>query len=338
MTPKEQFKLDLKDRKILYQLDVNARQSASEIGRKVGLDKQVVAYRIHRLLEEGAITKFYAVYDTSKLGFTTYKILLRLQNTDTAKEQEIVQFIKNHPHVQFFMSCDGNFDLVFNVLARSAIELNDILTDFENKYGSFVAERQVMIMLLSSFFTREYLIGKKSSEQRKPIYFGSKPEEVKLDKDDYPILGQLGVDARMPLVEIAKKVGVSADTVRLRIRKMEKAQIIHNYLLLPDFSSLGYLSYKLLFSLHNLTKERENRLYEFCRQHPNIWFHSKSLGRWDLEVNLDVSSPQEFRGIMRDLKSDFSSIIKESATLQISAIHVFNFYPLWKNGSTGRIL
>ena len=41
---------------------------------------------------------------------------------------------------------------------------------------------------------------------------------------------------------------------------------------------------------------------------------------------------------MRDLKSDFSSIIKEYATLQISAIHVFNFYPLWKNGSTGRIL
>ena len=31
--------LDVKDRKILYELDVNARQSASEIGKKVGVSK-----------------------------------------------------------------------------------------------------------------------------------------------------------------------------------------------------------------------------------------------------------------------------------------------------------
>ncbi|MDO8480819.1 MAG: AsnC family transcriptional regulator, partial [Nanoarchaeota archaeon] len=265
--PVAPLKLDVKDRKILYQLDVNARQSASEIGRKVGLDKQVVAYRIHRLLEEGAISQFYAVYDTSKLGFTTYKILIRLQNTTTAKEQEIIQFITTHPRVQFSMSCDGNFDLVFNVLAKSAIELNEILADFENKYGAYIAEKQLIIMLLSSFFTRDYLLGKKISERRKPVYFGSKPEEIRLDETDYSVLGLLGEDARMPLIEIAKRSKASADTVALRIRKLEKSGIIHAYLLLPQFSALGQLSYKLLFSLHHLSKERESALYEFCRQH-----------------------------------------------------------------------
>ena len=38
--------LDLKDRKVLYQLDVDCRQTNSEIGKKVGLSKQVVDYRI----------------------------------------------------------------------------------------------------------------------------------------------------------------------------------------------------------------------------------------------------------------------------------------------------
>src|SRR3989338_3478074 len=112
---KEKFAaLDLKDRKILYQLDINARQSASEIGKQVGLSKQVTAYRINKLLETGVIQKFYAVYDTSKLGFTTYKIFLRLQNTNVEKQKEIIEYINNQKNVQFFITADGMFDLVFN--------------------------------------------------------------------------------------------------------------------------------------------------------------------------------------------------------------------------------
>jgi DNA-binding Lrp family transcriptional regulator len=39
-------KLDLKDRKILYELDCDSRQSFRAIGRKVGLSKDVVVNRV----------------------------------------------------------------------------------------------------------------------------------------------------------------------------------------------------------------------------------------------------------------------------------------------------
>ena len=35
------IKIDLKDRKILYQLDINSRQPYSKIGKKVGLPKKM---------------------------------------------------------------------------------------------------------------------------------------------------------------------------------------------------------------------------------------------------------------------------------------------------------
>ncbi len=38
--------LDVEDKKILYELDIDSRQSFSQIGRKVGLSKDVVAYRV----------------------------------------------------------------------------------------------------------------------------------------------------------------------------------------------------------------------------------------------------------------------------------------------------
>ena len=39
-------KIEIKDKKILYQLDVNSRQSFSQIGRKVGISKATVGYRV----------------------------------------------------------------------------------------------------------------------------------------------------------------------------------------------------------------------------------------------------------------------------------------------------
>ena len=55
-------KIDLKDRKILYELDLNCRQSNAQIGKKVGLSRKVVEYRIKRMEEEGIITKHQKNY------------------------------------------------------------------------------------------------------------------------------------------------------------------------------------------------------------------------------------------------------------------------------------
>jgi DNA-binding Lrp family transcriptional regulator len=50
-------KLDLKDRKILYHLDLDSRQSFAQIDKKTGLHK-VVALRVKKLQEKGIIRNF----------------------------------------------------------------------------------------------------------------------------------------------------------------------------------------------------------------------------------------------------------------------------------------
>ena len=105
--------LDAKDRKILYELDINSRHSNSEIAKKVGLSKQVVGFRIKRLIQEGIISSFYTVIDISKLGFTIHKNFLRLQNLTKEKENELITFLKANQNVVWVVSCDGKYDLAF---------------------------------------------------------------------------------------------------------------------------------------------------------------------------------------------------------------------------------
>ena len=66
---------DKKDQEILYELDLNARQSNAQIAKKVRLSKEVVGYRIKRMLEDEIIIGFYSVIDVTKLGYLTGRIM-----------------------------------------------------------------------------------------------------------------------------------------------------------------------------------------------------------------------------------------------------------------------
>ena len=71
--------LDLKDRKILYELDINARQTDKEIAKKVGLSREAVRYRIDKLLKDGYINYFITILNSMKLGFEWYRTFFSLR-------------------------------------------------------------------------------------------------------------------------------------------------------------------------------------------------------------------------------------------------------------------
>src|SRR3989338_9168493 len=107
----ESVELDLKDRKILFELDVDARQSLAEIGKKVGLSKEVVNYRINRLMEQGIIKGFYARIDASRVGFAVFRTFLRLQDITPEKEKEMIDYIVAKKPIGWCITVQGNWDI-----------------------------------------------------------------------------------------------------------------------------------------------------------------------------------------------------------------------------------
>lgn len=320
-------KLDLKDRRILYELDVDSRQANSEIARKVGLSKQVVGLRIKKLVEEKMVSFFYSVIDISKLGFTVHKNFLRLQNLDREKEAELIEFLKNNPHVVWVASCDGKFDLAFGTWAKNIEYLDRTLRELNRKFGQYISERQIATIIRGEYFIRDYLIGKKEPSAFRESIFGAVPSPVEMDKTSWKVLVELGKNSRSPTVEIAKKAGVSADAVRDRIKKLEKAGVVRHYNIVPNEAVFPYLHYKVLIGFRNITEEREKMLIEYCRVNPNIVYIVKALGPWEFEIDMEVESAEQFRGIMMDIKSKFQDIIKDYSALHIYQVHKYNFCP-----------
>ena len=319
-------KLDVKDKKLLYWLDINSRQSNSLIAKKIGLSKQVVGFRIKRLLKENMISSFHTVIDIAKLGFTIHKNFLRLQNMSREKEAELLSFLKKNQNVVWVASCDGKYDMAFGTWARDIEYLDKTLKELNQKYGDSISERQIATIIKGTYFIRDYLINKTEPSARTP-FFGAIPEPVKMDVNDWKILIELGKNARSSAVNIAKVISMSADAVGDKIKRLEKSGVIRHYHFVPNETNYPYLHYKILIGLKNLTEAREKSLVEYCRINSHIVYIVKALGPWEFEIDMEVDNAEQFREIMMDLKTKFNDILKDYSALHIYKIHKYNFCP-----------
>ena len=64
--------------------------------------------------------------------------------------------------------------------------------------------------------------------------------DILLDNVNLQILDILGKDYSMPFVEIAKQIGISDATVRLRVRRLIAADVITKFTISVDDNLLGY--------------------------------------------------------------------------------------------------
>ncbi len=95
---------------------------------------------------------------------------------------------------------------------------------------------------------------------------------MKVDRLNWQILEELQKNARAPLTEISKKVGLSSPSVSERIQKMEEAGILKGYGAILDMEALGYslgvyISIKIRFGQVKSFEEFIKTVPEICECH-----------------------------------------------------------------------
>lgn len=315
------------DCKLIFELDRNARQSNARIARAVGTSKQAVGYRMNKLFGT-VIKQTLAIYDLAKLGLILHKIYLRLVGASEEDEIRILNHLANHRNVAWLVRTEGIYDIACAFHTKDLLELNDALREFEEEYGGFISERVVNRVVSGEFFHRDYLVEGSASGFRNPVVFESRSSARSLDDSDWAILAALARDARTHVVDVAKKVPIGADAVSRRIRLLETAGVIRNYIVVLDDEAMGQLHYKVLLKVGKFPSSVEGRFLEFCRVHPNITFYNKNIGAWDLEIDLEVQRSAAFREIMRELKREFADSIREYFSLMVYDVRKFDFLPM----------
>ena len=299
-----EINIDLIDRKILYQLDLNARQSNAQIGKKISTSKEVVNYRIKRLEKEGYISGYHTIINFWKLGYQTIRVYLKFIDISPENKVQLMDFLIKKDKVLFILETEGVYDLGFGVLVKNLSEFEKFYEEFKASWKPFIIKEQISFYNAIYHFNRDYLL-EKQNNQLKSIVIKEEPEIAHDDKD-ISLLKILAEQARIPLLDLSRKLKMAPRTVAYRIKQLEKNKVIASYRMVFTTKKINYEYYKININLKD--NEIISQLISFCNKNPNIIYIVKTIGGADLECGVEVPHREAFDNLMDEMRKSFKGI------------------------------
>ena len=305
-------KLDLKDRKILYQLDLNCRQSNTHIGRKVGLSKEVVNYRIKRMRDIGIINGFWTAINSLKLGYYACRIYINFLDVSSDVKNEIIRYFKNYKNVWTLHSAKGPVDLEVVLWVDDIYNFNQFWNKTLDRYGNHFEKYEVSILTQVTCLKKSYLIlddYEKSDREFYTINCSGNP--VTIDELDYQILNEIATNARIPLVELAEKFNNSSQTINYKIKNLMKKGIILAFRVGIDISKLGLRNCMIDIYLKDHTKGIQ--IEDYVKGNPYVEnIMDMTIGWCDLNFELMVKNIDSLTQIIEDIDNRFPGVIRKT--------------------------
>lgn len=296
--------IDKIDKKLVYELNRNCRQTHTSLAKKLNISKQVVRYRILQLEKRGIIKSYHALIDWRRLGYNSIRVYIKWHNINPAIEEQIYDDMKNDPFFMWTVKFEGEMDIGFYLWVRSIPEFSRKWFAFTSKYKRYIMKYEIyesvnmvhypMKPLVENFQTEEKTIGNE--------------ECAEYDEKDYHILKAMTEDASMPIVELANRIKLTPKAAIYRLKKLEKKRIILGYNALIDTNKLGYRFYKIDFYFNDLSRTKE--MFEFAKQHRNVIYRMRTIGGPDLEIEVMVKDVVEMKQVIHDIRKRFSDAIE----------------------------
>ena len=316
--------LDLKDRKLLLALDMDARAPDSSIAKIVGLSKQLTNYRIKRLEKQEIVLSYYPVIDHTQLGLQLYRIALKLENLTKEKEQEMINYLKDHS--AWMVSVLGNWDIWMAIYARNEFDFMKFWTNFYERYGAYTENRWISLMTKFLNFERSFIYPQKKNRDKKFI-IGENLKIAPINDIDLEIIKELTKNARQTSLELSKKINQTERIVRYRLQKLENKKIILGYRPFINTQLLGFKYYKLFIQLKDVTKQDLQKIKMYIAQNPNVVYNTEALGGYDFEIEVQFSDSQELMKFISNLREAFPTNIKNINHMEYIKEDKITYFP-----------
>ncbi len=319
----DNYKLDLFDKKILFEIDKKSNIPLQELSHKLKRSKPFILYRMKKLEEEGIVTGYHAIVDMSKLGYFTFRVYFKFQQMTKKQSVEFVEYVeKNLSQVWTMTSMHGKWDFALFLGVKTILEFHNIWDTIMLKYKKNIKNYNVAVYAPIYNFNRKFFL-EDTKDVIERVYGGGLQEEV--DKLDKIIIDKYANNVRQSALEISKKLNVSADTVRNRIKILEKRKVIVGYKIGLNLDKLGFVSYRVDLQL-NLT-QRNQELFEFCKYHKNIYQINKSIGGADFEIEVIVKDLNHLLELIDEIKTKFNDIVNDVDYFGFSTFHILKYIP-----------
>ncbi|MEK6892647.1 MAG: Lrp/AsnC family transcriptional regulator [Nanoarchaeota archaeon] len=320
----EKVKLTTKDERILEALDKNANIPLSRLSKKVGVSRQVAEYRLKKLLLQKTIYQFYTLIDVGRMGYSSFRVHIRIKNVDKEKYSNFAKDLFDNYPTFWVGFISGKFDIIADIFAKNPNDFERIISEVLKKHKNLIQSYEVLQILELDLFEYGYFF--QNNHNRMAVAVHKNEGITKIDDIDKKILHKIKDNSRIAYEEVAEYVGITRNSIKNRIKKLEQKRIIAGYKIIVNFNHFGNQSFKILIKYNSSKMEQEKQLLEEIRQTPKILNILKFLGSWNLDIEIHAKDIRELQEYIIGLRNKYS-LIEDYEIIQIIDDHGIDFYP-----------
>ncbi|MBW2988756.1 Lrp/AsnC family transcriptional regulator [Candidatus Woesearchaeota archaeon] len=323
----KKYRLTPTEQSVIRQLEKNSRYPFSKIGKRSRMSQQRVSYTVESLIRKKIIERFYALIDYSKFDVLHFRVYFKVSYTNEQDFKELVRYLKDDPSTSWVSGCGGRYDLICTFFAMNPSSFNKALKGILREFPNQLDNYTILTSIVLIHFGRKYLFSSSAPTPPQEIIGGDRKPEL-IQAIDLEILSLIAENARMAAVEIGNKLGLTAKTVIKRINDLVERKIIRGFRPSLDISKTEKSAFIIAIKTHNVIPEIEDKLVDYLRVHPNVVAVVKTLGEWDLEIQIEVSALQIYRKIELEIRQRFKSLIRSIERIPLyGESYKLNFFP-----------
>lgn len=306
------FQLDQIDKRIIFELERNARISDVKLAKIVRKSKDAVRYRVNKLEQQKIILGYKTWIDFAKVGYSTCTFYLNLLNLPDKKEK-LISEIKNDKKTYWIGVAEGSWNIGVSYFIKSGEEIFNLKHNLLSKYKDIILDIKITNLVSVSVHEKNFLINEKTNLTT----FTEKVENVELDETDKKILGELYWNATENVVNIAENIKTTIDIVRNRVKRLEQQKIIVRYSAIIDYHKVGYEFYKSFIYLKKISEKTLEEINNYVKNSYVMINLVKQIASWDLEIVSFARNFAEYNIAVSAFTKEFSENIQkiETATM-----------------------
>lgn len=155
--------------------------------------------------------------------------------------------------------------------------------------------------------------------------------KVQLDAKDRELLGYLQENARMSNAELARRIDLSPPGLQKRLRRLESARIIEDYVTLVNREALGYDMLCIVqINLQRHEPEAIDRFRDYVQDLPEVLECYHLTGQYDYLMKIVVRNRKHLESFLMETLTPIPSMDTIRTSLVLSDIKVTTAVPVEK--------
>ena len=301
------------DQETIFFCGENSRVKLKELAVLLKKSSQRLKYNLYRFEKDEILFNPYVIFDYALFGQLLFRVYFKGGYVGEKHKKAILQILRELPCIVSAYELEGEFDLVVEIQSPNASRFNKELKKLITIVPS-LNDYKVVLNIVTHLYPRSYLLRSNfSSGSYKvdwDIIVGGDRKIETFTIPERDVIKNLLRNPKIRFSHLAKATNMNIKTVRTIFRNLEKRKIIKGFKYIVDTHQLEISKHRLFLKLHNSSPEREALLMEYFTRTPEIVQINKTVGDWDLEIDIEGLDKATMRYLVLQMREQFTDVIQ----------------------------